>query len=63
MYIPRAREQVQIIGRSGVFLVVWVDHEREEADLVPLHMAVFVEESVPFSNLRLCVEGVSLEQA
>ena len=44
MYVPRARERVQIIGRSGVFLVVRVDDEQQAADLLPLHFAIYIEE-------------------
>jgi hypothetical protein len=52
MYIPQVRERVQLAGRSGVFLVMWVDHEQQEADLMPLHRASSVEEIVPFSELE-----------
>lgn len=52
MYIPQVREQVQLAGRSGVFLVMWVDHEQKEADLISLHRASSVEESVSFSELQ-----------
>jgi hypothetical protein len=52
MYVPRARERVQRVGRSGVFLVMWVDHEQSEADLIPLHGASSVEEIVSFSELE-----------
>jgi hypothetical protein len=52
LYVPRARERVQIIGRSGVFSVVRVDEELQAADLFPLHFAIFVEEGVPFSDLE-----------
>jgi hypothetical protein len=44
-----------------VFLVVWVDHERQEADLIPLHGAVSVEESVAFSELEPYRENAPLE--
>jgi hypothetical protein len=36
MYVPCTRERVFVAGRPGVFLVVWVDCERQEADLIPL---------------------------
>jgi hypothetical protein len=52
MYVPRARERVQIIGRSGVFKVLWVDEKLQVADLFPLHFAIFIEEGVPFSDLE-----------
>jgi hypothetical protein len=34
---PQARERVQIIGRSGVFIVVRIDENLQAADLFPLH--------------------------
>ncbi len=52
MYIPRARERVQIIGRSGVFLVVGVDEDQQAADLFPLHFAIYIKEGIPFSDLE-----------
>jgi hypothetical protein len=52
MYIPQVRERVQRVGRSGVFLVMWVDHEQKEADLIPLLGASSVEEIVSFSELE-----------
>jgi hypothetical protein len=52
MYVPGARERVQIAGRRGVFLVVSVDHTQQVADLIPLHQAMFVEENVPFSAIE-----------
>jgi hypothetical protein len=39
MYVPQVRERVQLAGKSGVFLVMWVDHEPQEADLMPLRGA------------------------
>jgi hypothetical protein len=61
MHVPCARERVFVARRSEVFLVVWVDHERQEADLIPLHGAVSVEESVPFSQLEPYRENAPLE--
>jgi hypothetical protein len=52
LYVPRARERVQIIGRSGVFIVVRIDEEEQAADLFPLHFAIFIEQGVPFSDLQ-----------
>jgi len=43
---------VCIAGRAGVFLVVWVDRERQEVDLIPLHHATEAEVSVPFHAIR-----------
>ena len=52
MHIPQVRERVQLAGRSEVFLVMWVDHEQQEADLMPLHGVSSVEEIVSFSELE-----------
>jgi hypothetical protein len=51
MRIPATRERVRLEGRDGLFLVVWVDADRQTADLVPLIHgdAVF---SVPFGQIR-----------
>jgi hypothetical protein len=63
MYVPRARERVQLVGRSGVFFVVWVDHEQKEADLIPLHGAASVEEIVSFSELEAYSQNRPLKSA
>jgi hypothetical protein len=52
MYVLRALERVQIIGRSGVFLVVRIDEEQQAADLFPLHFVIFIEKGVPFSDIE-----------
>jgi hypothetical protein len=54
MYIPAARERVVRRGNSGVFLVLYVDFERQEADLLPLTDSDFnlVEEGVEFKELE-----------
>ncbi|MGA8540883.1 MAG: hypothetical protein WB566_15375 [Terriglobales bacterium] len=52
MYVPGARDRVQIAGRIGVYLVVWVDRERQVADLIPLHESTLAEDNVPFSALE-----------
>jgi hypothetical protein len=63
MYIPQLRERVQLAGKSGVFLVMWIDHEQQEADLMPLRGASSVEESVSFSELEVYSENRSLRTA
>jgi hypothetical protein len=63
LYFPRARERVQVIGRSGVFLVVRVDEKQQVADLFPLHFAIYIEEGVPFSDLEPYREDVPVDQA
>jgi hypothetical protein len=42
-------------GRTGAFLVVWVDQEKQTVDLIPLFtdsVPIFVEEGVAFSDLE-----------
>jgi hypothetical protein len=56
------RDRVQIIGRSGVFLVIRVDEEQQAADLFPLHLAIYIEEGVPFSDLEPYRENLPLDQ-
>ena len=63
MYVPRARERVQLVGRNGQFLVIWVDHEQKEADLIPLHGASSVEEIVSFSELEKYSQNRPLKSA
>jgi hypothetical protein len=63
MYVPQVRDRVQLAGRSGVFLVMWVDHEQQEADLIPLDTVSFAEESVSFSELQAYSENRSLKSA
>jgi hypothetical protein len=50
--IPRVRERVRIDGRDDLFLVVWVDLERELVDLIPIAEGGTVEESVPFRAIH-----------
>jgi hypothetical protein len=52
LYVPLAHERVQIIGRSGVFMVVRTNEALHAADLFPLHFAIFIERGVPFSGLE-----------
>jgi hypothetical protein len=63
MYIPGARERVQVTGRIGVFLVVWVDQEQRKVDLIPLYSPETVEENIPFSQLEPYRENIPLETA
>lgn len=52
MYVPSARERVEVIERSGVFLVLWVDRDEGSAELVSIDDRVYQAESVPFELLR-----------
>ena len=60
MYVPQVMERVLFDGRTGVFVVSWVDQERQEADLMPAHLGLFVEETVVFSRLRPWRENIPL---
>jgi hypothetical protein len=59
MYVPGARERVQITGRIGVYLVVWVDCEQQVVDLIPLHESTLGEDNVPFAALEPYSEDTS----
>jgi hypothetical protein len=50
--IPRVRERVRIEGRDDVFLVVWLDLDREVVDLIPIAEGGALEESVPFRSIQ-----------
>jgi hypothetical protein len=63
MYVPAARERVQVAGRPGMFLVVAVDRELGEVDLIPLHNLISVEEGVSFSEIEPYHEDVPLKTA
>ena len=52
MYIPCARERVEVVGHEGVFLVITVDWARQVADLIPLAGGLFGLEGVSFAKLR-----------
>jgi hypothetical protein len=47
----------------GVFLVMWVDHDQQEADLIPLGTVSSVEESVSFSEIQAYSEDRTLKSA
>jgi hypothetical protein len=49
--VPAARQRVAVEGRNEVFLVLWVDHEHQAAELVPLINGDRLE-TVPFSSIR-----------
>lgn len=52
MYVPAAREHVEVVGYSGVFLVIYVDRDEGNAELVALEENAFLMEAVPFESLR-----------
>ena len=63
MYVPRVRERVLLAGRSGAFVVMWVDEEQQEADLIPLLGDSSVEEIASFSELEAYTETRFLKSA
>jgi hypothetical protein len=53
MYVPSARERVRVKGHNHIHLVVWVDHQRGTADLIPLdELAGQMKEDVPFAAIH-----------
>ena len=52
MYIPAAREHVEIVGRPGVFLVVGVDRDAGTADLLPTEDNMYWAEPILFELIR-----------
>lgn len=53
-YVPRLRERVCVEGRDEIFVVIYVDRERSEADLVSTGQVGEVLESVAFSAIYPC---------
>jgi hypothetical protein len=47
------RERVRLEGRSGEFLVVSVDRDRQVADLIATTDGIELEEDVPFSAIHV----------
>lgn len=52
MYIPSARELVEIAGLPGLFLVLWVNRQGERADLIAMRETPYAISDVPFARLR-----------
>ena len=50
MRIPAARERVKVDGQSQTYLVVWIDAERQTADLIPIVQGEVLD-GVPFSQI------------
>lgn len=57
MRMLSVRERVRLEGRTGEFLVVWVDRERQVADLVTTTDWADLEEDVPFSAIHVVGGG------
>lgn len=61
MYVPAAREHVQIVGRLGVFLVINVDRDAGYANVIALAENAYLAEIVPFSQLKPYDNPLTLE--
>jgi hypothetical protein len=61
MYIPSARELVEIAGLPGLFLVLWVNRQAERADLIAMRQTPFAMSDVPFTRLRPYQDEPALE--
>lgn len=55
--IPRIRERVWVEGQSDPFFVVYVDRDRQVADVVCAVRVGYLLEQVPFSSLRSAETG------
>ena len=61
MFVPAARDRVEIVGRAGVFLVLTVYSELSFAYLVRLDELTGETEHLPFAMLRPHSQDVPLE--
>lgn len=61
MYIPSARELVEIAGLPGLFLVLWVNLKGGRADLLAMRENPYCIPNVPFARLRPYQENQQLE--
>ena len=50
--IPRIRERVRVDGQADPFFVIYVDTQRQVADLVCARSVGFTLEQVPFTAIR-----------
>lgn len=63
MYIPSARELVEVAGQPGLFLVLWVNQEAKRVDLLALRDNAYAVADVPCAKLRPYQEDAELETA
>lgn len=58
MHVPGSHERVRMRGRSELFVVVWVDYEKQIADLLPLNdHEIPLEEGVQFEEIEPFRDG------
>jgi hypothetical protein len=61
MYIPSLRELVEIAGLPGLFMVLWVNRQKERADLLAMREGPYALVDIPFSRLRPHQDQIGLE--
>ena len=61
MYVPSARELVEIAGLPDLFQVLWVNRPGRRADLLALRDRPYAIADVPFARLRPHHEEPELE--
>ena len=61
MYVPSARELVEIAGLPDLFQVLWVNQPGKRADLLALKDRPYAIADVPFARLRPYQEEPGLE--
>jgi len=52
MYVPSARDIVEIAGLPDLFQVLWVNESRKRADLLAVRERPYAVPDVPFARLR-----------
>jgi hypothetical protein len=61
MYVPSAKELVEIAGLPDLFQVLWVNQLGKRADLLALKDRPYAIADVPFTRLRPYQEEPELE--
>ena len=62
VYMPSARDRVEVAGQSGLFLVLWVNQEDRRVDLLGLRDNAYALSDVPFAKIRPYQEEAELER-
>jgi len=52
MYVPSARDLVEIAGMPDLFQVLWVNQPRKRVDLLAVRERPYAIPDVPFARLR-----------
>lgn len=61
MYVPSAKEVVEIAGSPDLFRVLWVNQPAKRVDLLALKARPYAIADVPFALLRPYQEPAELE--